>query len=80
MASVEELLSKIQTQTNMVVALPVWEDFEPCVSQKKEGDIDYETMKGKELDTLLRKFNLKISGKVEEKKTRLREYFKDKNL
>lgn len=36
-------------------------------------------MKGKELDEMLKSLKLKISGKVQEKKDRLVEFYKNKN-
>lgn len=70
------------TNDNNVTALQTYVPFVVCVSQvetRSETDacnslLNLSKLKGKELEDLLRKYKLKISGKVDEKRQRLNEY------
>lgn len=75
-------ISKLPNIPNMVVALPEWQNFEVCVTnlnlptQKEKVSPNLKELKGKDLDELLRKHKLKISGKVSEKRERLLKFYK----
>jgi len=90
--SVDSFLCKVPKLPNMVVALPEWNNFEVCVTNlnlptrnkkvspnlkgKEDESKNLNELKGKDLDELLRKHKLKISGKVSEKRERLLEFYK----
>lgn len=80
--SVDSFLCKVPKLPNMVVALPEWNNFEVCVTnlnlptRNKKVSPNVKELKGKDLDELLRKHKLKISGKVSEKRERLLEFYK----
>lgn len=83
------IVSHILQNTNdtNVTALQSYVPFAVCVSSKTSSQVvtrsdtdacnsllSLSKLKGKELEDLLRKYKLKISGKVDEKRQRLNEY------
>ena len=91
MKSFDLIVSHILQNTNdnaTVTALQTHTPFAVCVSSKTRPQIvtrsesadgtallELSKLKGKELEDLLRKNKLKISGKVEEKRERLKQFY-----